>query len=60
MYIALPDLEGRKELFQINMKSLELDPDVDFTELAEKSNGYSGADVAIVCRCVCSVCVTHA
>ncbi len=50
MYIALPDLEGRTELFKINMKSLDLDPDVDFTELAQKSAGYSGADVANVCR----------
>jgi len=50
VYIALPDLEGRTELFKINMKSLDLDPDVDFTELAQKSAGYSGADVANVCR----------
>lgn len=50
MYIALPDVQGRKELFEINMKTLELDRDVDFTELAEKSAGYSGADVANVCR----------
>lgn len=50
MYIPLPDLEGRKALFLINMKSVELDADVDFDVLAEKAGGYSGADVANVCR----------
>jgi katanin p60 ATPase-containing subunit A1 len=32
------------------MKGVELDSDVDFDTLAEKSAGYSGADVANVCR----------
>lgn len=50
MYIPLPDLEGRKALFLINMKSVELDADVDFDVLAEKAGGYSGADVSNVCR----------
>eukprot|EP01033_Poteriospumella_lacustris_P004432 gene4433-3167_t len=50
VYIPLPDLEGRKELFRINMRSVELDADVNLDELAEKSAGYSGADVANVCR----------
>jgi katanin p60 ATPase-containing subunit A1 len=50
IYIPLPDLDGRKELFRINMKSIELEGDVNLDELAEKSAGYSGADVANVCR----------
>lgn len=50
IYIPLPDLEGRKELFLINMKNIELHPDVNLDELAEKAQGYSGADVANVCR----------
>jgi len=50
IYIPLPDLEGRKELFRINMKAIELESDVNLEELAEKSAGYSGADVANVCR----------
>lgn len=32
------------------MKKTELDGDVDLNELATKSAGYSGADVANVCR----------
>lgn len=50
VYIPLPDVEGRTELFKINMKGIEMDPDVIVDELAEKSTGYSGADVANVCR----------
>ena len=50
IYIPLPDLDDRVELFRINMKGVEMDGDVDFEELAVKSAGYSGADVANVCR----------
>ena len=42
IYIPLPDATGRCELFKINMKSVQMDPDVDFEELAAKSDGYSG------------------
>lgn len=50
VYIPLPDADGRQELFRINMKGVDLDDDVQWMELAEKSCGYSGADVANVCR----------
>jgi katanin p60 ATPase-containing subunit A1 len=50
VYIPLPDLEGRRELFRINMKDVELGSDVNLDELAQKAAGYSGADVANVCR----------
>ena len=52
VYIPLPDEEGRIALFKINMLTVSKDPDVDWNELAAKSKGYSGADVANVCRCV--------
>jgi len=50
VYIPLPDVEGRIALFKINMTTVSLDSDVDYEELAQKSAGYSGADVANVCR----------
>lgn len=50
IYIPLPDDEGRKALFQINMKAVDMNEDVNFDELALRSMGYSGADVANVCR----------
>jgi katanin p60 ATPase-containing subunit A1 len=50
IYIPLPEAEGRKELFRINMSEVETNPDVDLDELAARSAGYSGADIANVCR----------
>jgi katanin p60 ATPase-containing subunit A1 len=50
IYIPLPDTEGRSELFRINMKAVDMDADVRLEELADRSGGYSGADVANVCR----------
>eukprot|EP00606_Chrysophyceae_sp_TOSAG23-5_P000148 GSChrysophyteH2.ASY1.ANO1.282.1 assembled CDS len=50
IYIPLPDGEGRRELFRINMKGTEIDEGVDHEKLAELAAGYSGADVANVCR----------
>jgi katanin p60 ATPase-containing subunit A1 len=50
IYIALPDVACRKELFVLNMKEVEVGGDVDTEELAHKSAGYSGADIANVCR----------
>jgi katanin p60 ATPase-containing subunit A1 len=50
IYIPLPDIEGRTELFKINMKGIEIADDIDLNVLATKSAGYSGADIANVCR----------
>jgi katanin p60 ATPase-containing subunit A1 len=50
IYIPLPTRAGRRELFAINLKSLELDPKLNLEELADISEGYSGADITNVCR----------
>lgn len=50
IYIKLPDFEARKAIFQLNVKGVDLAPDVDFESLAEITEGYSGADIAMVCR----------
>ena len=50
IYIPLPDKDGRQELFRINMNGCELAEDVAIEELAELCSGYSGADIANVCR----------
>ncbi|GAB5031022.1 katanin p60 atpase-containing subunit a-like 1-like [Nannochloropsis oceanica] len=50
IYISLPTEEGRKELFRINMKDIELGDDLDLDILAKQTEGYSGADIANVCR----------
>lgn len=48
--IPLPTQKGREELFSINMRDIELAEDVDVEALAQQTEGYSGADIASVCR----------
>eukprot|EP01094_Clydonella_sp_ATCC50884_P027725 TRINITY_DN8085_c0_g1_i2.p1 TRINITY_DN8085_c0_g1~~TRINITY_DN8085_c0_g1_i2.p1 ORF type:complete len:481 (+),score=96.21 TRINITY_DN8085_c0_g1_i2:45-1445(+) len=50
IYIPLPDREGRKELLKINLASIKLAEDVDLDALADRCEGYSGADITTVSR----------
>lgn len=50
IYIPLPTEIGRKALFEINSKGIPLDENIDWTNLVEKTEGYSGADISNVCR----------
>ncbi len=44
--IPAPDLEGRKQIIKIHTAKKPLADDVDIDELARKTDGYSGADLA--------------
>ncbi|KAJ8412461.1 hypothetical protein AAFF_G00127970 [Aldrovandia affinis] len=50
IYIPLPTATGRAELLRINLREVDVAPDVDLTLIAEKILGYSGADITNVCR----------
>ncbi|MEM0203598.1 MAG: CDC48 family AAA ATPase [Archaeoglobaceae archaeon] len=50
IYIPPPDKEARKEIFKIHLRGKPLSEDVSVEELAEKTEGYSGADIEAVCR----------
>ncbi|KAA6424643.1 MAG: katanin p60 ATPase-containing subunit A1-like [Trebouxia sp. A1-2] len=50
IYISLPGTSERKDLMHINLKGVEVEPEVDFELLAEKTAGYSGDDITGVCR----------
>ena len=50
IYIPLPDEKGREELFKINLKGIKCSKDVKISKLVKMSDGYSGADIANVCR----------
>jgi hypothetical protein len=50
IYIPLPDEKGREELFKINLKGIKCSKDVNISKLVKMSDGYSGADIANVCR----------
>ncbi|XP_044765909.1 katanin p60 ATPase-containing subunit A-like 1 [Coccinella septempunctata] len=50
IYIPLPSLEGREALLRINLREVKLDPEVNLADIAEKLDGFSGADITNVCR----------
>ena len=50
IYIPLPTAIGRKQLFEINLKGIEVTEDINYERLIEITDGYSGADLANVCR----------
>jgi cell division protease FtsH len=50
IHVDLPDLNERKEVFQVHLKPLKLDDSVDIDFLARQTPGFSGADIANVCN----------
>uniref|UniRef100_A0A7J2THF7 AAA family ATPase n=1 Tax=Archaeoglobus fulgidus TaxID=2234 RepID=A0A7J2THF7_ARCFL len=50
IYIPPPDREARKEIFKIHLRGKPLAEDVSIDELAERTEGYTGADIEAVCR----------
>jgi len=45
-----PDKKSRFEIFKIHTKEMPLSKDVSLEELAEKTEGFSGADIEGLCR----------
>jgi transitional endoplasmic reticulum ATPase len=50
VYVGLPDLAARKRLLELNLKEIPLCEDVEQEQLAVRLDGYSGADIAYLCR----------
>ncbi len=50
VYIDLPELRERREIFEVHLKPLKLDTDIDVDFLAKQTPGFSGADIANVCN----------
>merc|ERR1711972_481460 len=50
IYIPLPEPVGRRQLFEINLRDVKKDADVQIEDLVRRTEGYSGADVTSVCR----------
>ena len=50
IFVDLPDLVGRREIFKVHLKPLKLDPHLDVEFLAKQTPGFSGADIANVCN----------
>jgi len=50
IYIGLPDFEARVSIFQASLRKSPIDPEVDFEYLADRTEGFSGADIAALCK----------
>ena len=50
IYVDLPDLIERKEIFQVHLKPLKKTKTLDVDFLAKQTPGFSGADIANVCN----------
>ncbi|WFO75703.1 CDC48 family AAA ATPase [Desulfurococcaceae archaeon MEX13E-LK6-19] len=50
IYVPPPDEKARLEIFKVHTRKMPLAKDVDLEELAKRTEGYTGADIAAVCR----------
>ncbi|MGB3949153.1 MAG: ATP-dependent zinc metalloprotease FtsH, partial [Bacteroidia bacterium] len=50
IYVDMPDLNERKDIFKVHLKPLKLDASVDVNFLAKQTPGFSGADIANICN----------
>ncbi|CZT04628.1 hypothetical protein WAI453_007764 [Rhynchosporium graminicola] len=53
LYVAPPDLEGRKEILRVRKRTMDMADDVDIPRLAELTDGYSGAELVGICQTAC-------
>ncbi|WP_338410884.1 ATP-dependent zinc metalloprotease FtsH [uncultured Flavobacterium sp.] len=50
IYVDLPDIRERKEIFEVHLKPLKKQEGLDTSFLAKQTPGFSGADIANVCN----------
>lgn len=50
IYVELPDLNDRKEIFKVHLRPIKIDESVDVEFLSRQTPGFSGADIANVCN----------
>ena len=50
IYVDLPDLIERKEIFKVHLKPLKISKTLDIDFLSKQTPGFSGADIANVCN----------
>jgi len=49
IYIGLPDFAARISIFKAALRKSPVDPEVDYEYFADKTEGFSGADISSVC-----------
>ncbi len=57
--VGLPDVKEREEIFNVHLRNLKLDPNIDREFLAKQTPGFSGADIANVCNEAALIAARH-
>lgn len=57
--VGLPDVKEREEIFNVHLRSIKLDPNIDREFLAKQTPGFSGADIANVCNEAALIAARH-
>lgn len=57
--VGLPDIKERREIFDVHLKPIKLEPDIDREFLAKQTPGFSGADIANVCNEAALIAARH-
>ena len=57
--VGLPEIHERKQIFDVHLRKLKLDPDLDRDFLAKQNPGFSGADIANVCNEAALIAARH-
>lgn len=50
IYLELPNLKEREEIFKVHLRPLVLETDIDVHVMAAQTPGFSGADIANICN----------
>ncbi len=57
--VGLPEIHERKQIFDVHLRKLKLDPALDREFLARQTPGFSGADIANVCNEAALIAARH-
>ncbi len=57
--VGLPDVKEREEIFNVHLRALKLNPELDRSFLARQTPGFSGADIANVCNEAALIAARH-
>ncbi len=59
IYVDMPDVVERKEIFKVHLKPLKLEEGLDLDFLAKQTPGFSGADIANICNEAALIAARH-
>lgn len=59
IYVDLPELTDRIDIFQVHLRNIKVNVNLDVEQLARQTGGFSGADIANVCNEAALIAARH-